>query len=294
MSDADKYLEATELYKSGNFEKSRQMFLELYNHASSERVKVLAAVSLLACLNSVQDHESLLQVTESGALLARKLQMKSEEALLKSRRAATLLQKLIALAHKMKCIKLSPEWTAFSLERDQKEYLALEERVRQVRTEADCLFKEAKDLVPDDKQAAYHLLMDEAKAKDDGLGADLLTFVKAPMWFKQFRRLSFCSPEKKREFLVGLGEVKNLYMGAARLALESGDATGPAYCHYQLAITYRSFLMFWRARWHIAKAYKIAKRLGIKRILEGIEKVREDFTAKKISGEPVNYQGLNQ
>ncbi|MFA6132352.1 MAG: hypothetical protein WC702_04840 [Patescibacteria group bacterium] len=287
--DSRKLKKAHDAFNKGGIEKARKMLLELRETTHDDRLKVDVDLALIPCLNQVDDHGLILEITAEGFILAEKFNLSDAQAFFCSKKAVTLLQKQPMVIHRMKSIKLHTEWFEFATERERDEYKRLEVGLETITKEADVLLGKARQLASRNPDVQYQIIFEEAQARNQILDAFFLVHQKPNKLMLKWRRWAM-SHRHRSEIKKQLNEIKKLYILAAQKLYEGGDETGFAYCYFNLALAYRGFWKFRLANYYLNKARDVATRYKIKNILRKIIEVREDIRLKKVSGEDVVYR----
>jgi len=287
--DSRKHKKALDAFGKGKIKKARKILLELREAMQDDRLKVDVDLALVSCLNQVDDHGLLLEVTAEGMALAQKLILPDAEAVFCGRKAVTLLQKQSSIIHRMKCIKLPPEWFEFATERERDEYQKLKEGLKKIGLEADSLLNRARALASKDPAMQFQLLFEEAQVRNQMLDAFFFIHQRpSKLGFKW--RLWTMNREHRLELARRLDEIRSLYLLAAQKLNETGDETGFAYCYFNLALAYRGLWKYRIADSYLRKAEEVATRHKLRQILCGIAEVRKDLSQSNISGEDAGYK----
>lgn len=287
--DRRKYKLALEAFDKGKVNKAKKILLALRSSTSDERLKVDIDSALMSCLNQVDDHELMLQVTDEGRLLSRQFDLRDAEAAFCARRAVTLLQKQVHILHRMKCIKLVPEWFEFALKRERDDYHRLDDALKAIHSDAEILIGEARELASNDAQIQFQLLFETAQIRSQMMDAFIFTHMQSKQRALKKRNM-LMNRKDRRELSRRLREIESLFLRAAKVLDVGGDQTGYAHCFYNLALTYRSAWKYKKAAAYLDRAEEVASNYDLKQILCGIREVKKDLKHRDITGEDVDYR----
>ncbi len=287
--DNRRHKKALDAFSKGKVKKARKILLELRNTTRDERLKIDVDLALVSCLNQADDHGLMLEITGEGIELADKYALPDVQAVFCGRKAVTLLQKQSSIIHRMKCIKLPPEWFEFATERERNEYQKLRNALSNIALEVDELLAKARELASQDHRVQFQLLFEEAQVRSQLLDAFFFLHQKTSKLAFKWRRWAMAS-KHRRELWRRLNEIKSLYIGAADKLNAGGDETGFAYSFFNLALAYRGAWKYRLADFYLGKAEEVATRHKLKQILRGIADVRKDLRQNDVSGEDVDYK----
>jgi len=287
--ESRRHKKALDAFNKGKVKKARKILLELRNTMQDDRLKVDVDLALVSCLNQADDHGLLLEITTEGIALSEKHALPDAQAVFCGRKAVTLLQKQSSIIHRMKCVKLPPEWFEFATEREENEYQKLKDGLKNIGLEADSLLDKARELASKDPAVQFQLLFEEAQVRNQMLDAFFFIHQRPSKLGFKLRRWTM-SRERRLELARRLDEIKTLYLLAAQKLNETGDETGFAYCYFNLALAYRGLWKYRIADSYFRKAEEVATRHKLRQILRGIAEVRKDLNQTNILGEDVEYK----
>ena len=291
MSEKDDVNRAVAQLLNGNRRQAGVELLNLYNRVNQKYLKVQIIDGLLTALDPVKEIKKLLEFSEAGIRISKKLHDTSGQAYFMSRKADLIVSaKLPFLEYQLHNLKLASGWIGFSTEIDKKSYEALMSEVNSFESEADLLLKDALALVGTDKKVEGRILMSRGsiessrylRYKSEFMGGN----AKAKWWLKfQFFRY----PLAEYLFIFNNSQSKKLrscidsftvdYLKAAKIYEQLNDSAS-GYAYHNLANHLKLAYKFWAAKKYLAKAKKVAQKFNDQLLIQQVKAMELAIKAK--------------
>lgn len=271
---SDKFRNASTLLITGNKEKAKETFLEIYNGAKNPAQKLNAILGLLDALSPVKEIDELISYSNEALQMARNLNANATEALVKARKGNFLQNKTTHLAYERDCLKLSPDWVAFALEQEKQRYEYLDNKIKGYKKDTDQLFKEALETAGElgDLTLKGRILMMQGDLRGTDYLYKLTELVQPKGHFKTklfneyyIRKLRIdkylvFNRGERKELKMIIREFENMFLQSAQCFMSAGDENMAGYSYYNLAIPLKSAFQFRKARRYLNMAKLIAEK----------------------------------
>ena len=298
MSDEEELIVAERLISTGQRATGKPILLEIVRNTRSQDVKLGAILALMTCLNQLDDAELLMGLADEGVTIAQLLGQEDARAFLNAHRA-NLSQNEIGLpVYEKENMRLAPRWLGFALESEEKRF---NELVRQI--------EEKEKIVSDLMGKALEFVR---SSSDECLSGNIFR-IAGEIYGKRYsdhkieilrRRIG---PRWLRDLVVGRTQYENilgpfLYRKEDRkkfeeykslcvrdhiLAIEAferaGDIPGKGYAYFSLALQYRTFYEFGKAKKAVRQARSIAEKINDADFLWRISEIEKDIRTKNKS-----------
>ena len=293
MSEIKELNKARDLIAQGKPSEARKILEGISSKDPKIRLDVILA--LLVVFDHVTENDKLLEVTNEGIEITKKLGNDEVHGYLLARKSIFLLTQLSSMIYRQKNLMLSAsvfEWIDFSLERDKKEFELIIEKRKPIEKETESLIaaviKRAERGI--DHYFRGHLFSAIGDFYSSKYLNDMLDFQKGGKTRSKIANMYFVRRWGLDKFLydeVSRRKVKNskekciLYFerSIAEFGL-SGKKSEEANAIYNLAVKLKLFYRFGKAKRLLVEAKSVAVSLNEKPLLDKIEMLEKEVADK--------------